>query len=99
MWVKPEDYFNFAKNCRVTYFAFDISKLMDELFGESASISGITLDHLNGECVRIYNQLLESCPPNTPFADYVHKKIPEEYGDDTAVLQSILIDINLISFE
>ena len=90
MWLTPEDYFDFSKNCGIVYFQFDLPKLIDELYNENQIISGVTFCELNERCMHYYDSLIASCPEGTPFEQY----LDENLRSDVVLLRKVLLKIH-----
>lgn len=90
MWLKPKDYFDFAKECGIVYFQVDLAKLLDEIYDDTQVLPGITLDELNEKCLSYYNDLITSCPEGMPFEQY----IAQELYEDFALLRKVLLKIH-----
>ena len=90
MWLTPKDYFDFAKNCGIVYFQFDLPELLDELYNDIQVLDGITFDDLHEFLMRYYNELITYCPEGTTVEQY----LDEELCEDFPLLRKVLLAIH-----
>lgn len=90
MWLTPEDYFDFVKNCGIVYFQFDLPKLLDELYNDIDVLPGLTFNDLNERCMRYYTELITYCPEGTTVEQY----LDEELCEDFPLLREVLLAIH-----
>ncbi len=90
MWLTPENYCDFAKNCKIVYFQFDLTKLLDEIYNDVGVLPGITFDELNEKCMRDYDYLINSCPEDTPFEQYLDQELHARF----VLLRQVLLEIH-----
>ena len=90
MWLTPKDYFDFAHKCKIVYFQVDLPKLLDEIYLDAELLSGLTLDKLRERSMHFYNALIDSCPENMPFEQY----LDQELDPDVTLYREILLAIH-----